>query len=310
MKKYLGIDIGGTNTKFGIVNEAGDILEKVKYSTAELSENGEYPKEFVRVLRLFLEQNQDTEKFVGIGIPGILSKDRKSTLELPNIPSLSYFPLADLLATEFPDHTFLLENDANAAALGEYYFSKDPISDTYIFLTLGTGIGGAAIINKEIFKGGHGNGMEVGHIFASGKKTVENFIGKKGTVALALKYLDKNKEVRSVLREVSKEELNVKHIVKAAKKGDKIALKVYKKFGKVLGSCIVSTIRTLDIHTIIIGGGVSETLEFIEKPMYKVIQNALPPYYTKDLTITLASLANEAGIIGAASLAFAKSTKG
>ncbi len=304
MKKYLGIDIGGTNTKFGIVSESGELLDKVKYSTHELREDGDYTTAFKKVLKEFLDLHTDLEKYVGIGVPGTITKDRKSTIDLPNIPSLSHTNFISILQQEFPEKVFLLENDANAAALGEYYFAGKSLPENFIFITLGTGIGGAAIMDKKIFKGGLGNGMEIGHMFSTSKETVEDLIGKKGIVASTKKYLEKKKDSKSELNDFV--DLTAKDVVKAAKNGDKIAKKVFKKFGKVLGRCIVSSVRVLDVHHIILGGGVADTLKFIKPSMYDVIDKHLPAYYTRNMKIELAELANEAGIIGAAALGFAQ----
>ena len=272
MKKYLGIDIGGTNTKFGIVSEKGELLEKVKFSTHELREDGDYPSAFTKVLKEFLEANTQIEKYIGIGVPGTITKDRMSTVDLPNIPSLSHVNLIEILQKEFPDKVFLLENDANAAALGEYHFAEKKLPDSFIFITLGTGIGGAAILDKKIFTGGLGNGMEVGHMFASAKNSVEDLIGKKGIVASTHKLLNK-KSKDSELRGM--DDFTAKDVVKAAKNGDKIAKKVFKKFGKVLGRCIVSSVRVLDIHHIILGGGVSDTFKLIKPSMFEIIDYIL-----------------------------------
>lgn len=304
MKKYLGIDIGGTNTKLGIVSEDGNLLEKVKYSTHQLRENKDYPTAFTVVLRDFLKDRQDIEPYIGIGVPGTITKDRRSTIDLPNIPSLGHTNLVDILEESFPDKKFLLENDANAAALGELLFSGADLPDSFIFLTLGTGIGGAVIMNREIFKGGNGNAMEVGHMFAGSKRTVEELIGKQGIVEETKKLLRKKKRSSPELNDIG--ELTAKDVVKAALNGDKLAVKVFSKFGKVLGRCIVSNVRVLDIHHIIIGGGVADTFELIKPSMFEVIHENLPPYYTDDLKVELATLANEAGIIGAAALGFAR----
>ena len=98
--------------------------------------------------------------------------------------------------------------------------------------------------------------------------------------------------------------IDAKIIVKEARNGDKVALKTLKMMGSVLGECIVSSVRTLDIHTILIGGGVAKAYNMLEKSMYKTINNYLTPYYLEDFEIKLATLGNDAGMIGAASLCF------
>lgn len=300
MKQFLGIDVGGTNVKFGLVDSKGSLIEKTKFKTAELTATGDFLTAFGDALEEQLERHKNV-KDVGIGIPGLLSKDRKSTVKLQNIPSLDGVSLHEYLNNRFKNQHFHLENDANAALIGEYYFSETPLPENVLMITLGTGVGGAAIIDGKIFKGGEGNGMEIGHIMATHKKTVEQLVGKKGLVKQTQKLL-KKKSGDSILRE--KKHISAKDVEKAAFEGDPIAIKAYKKLGKTLGSCIISSMRILDVNTIILGGGVADTYTFFSKPMYKQINKFIGPYYTDHLNIRMASLANEAGIVGAAALCF------
>jgi len=236
-------------------------------------------------------------------VPGTLSKDRRSLLELPNIPELSGEKIMAKLEEMFPQRQFFIENDANAAALGELYYGAEKLPDNFIFITLGTGVGGGAIIDRKIFKGGDGNGLEIGHIISGNGRTVEMNIGKKGILGLALTALE-GYEGPSILSSFHPSDLDSKKVVKAAHKDDELALEVFKEVGKVLGECIVSLVRILDIKTIIVGGGVSETYEYVAPSMNKILKKFLTPYYLDKLQVRLATLGNEAGIIGAASLCF------
>lgn len=303
MERFLGVDIGGTNTKIGIVTRDGELLEKVKIPTAQLAEGDGYIKNFASELKIFLEQNLDIKK-IGIGIPGLISKDRRSLLKLANIPSLSGAYLLDQLEELLPGYQFALENDANAACLGEHYFSEHDLPDTFLMVTLGTGIGGAAVIDGKLFLGGNGNGVEVGHMLADAESVYEDYISKRAIVAYALEKLKKEKYADSVLSTYKPEELTSKDIEAALKNGDKLARKIYAHFGKWLGRNLVSSMRVLDINTILLGGGVSKTFKYMEKTMMKEITSFLGPYYTDKLVIQKASLKNEAGIIGAATLNF------
>lgn len=300
MERFLGIDVGGTNVKFGVVKADGELLNKVKYPTKELRRNGQFVQHFLEAVDEQLSEHPEIDK-VGIGVPGMLSRDRKVTLEMANIPDLNGVHLYDKLKQAFLHKTFHLENDANAAALGEYYFGKRPLPETYLFITLGTGVGSAAIINKKIFHGGDGNAMEAGHIIAGNGRTVEENIGKVGILEMALAEIKKSKG-KTALAKI--ENLDAKKVVKAARKGDKLAQEIFKEVGGVLGECLVSLIRILDAKTILIGGGVSQTFPLIKESMHESLGKYLTPYYMKDIDIELATLGNEAGIIGAASLCF------
>ncbi|MBT32890.1 MAG: glucokinase [Thalassobius sp.] len=300
MEHFLGVDIGGTNVKIGLVNTEGELLYKEKFPTKEVSANKDFAGNFSRILAAQLKKNPEVKK-VGIGVPGTVSKDRLTMLELPNIPSLNKVPFVKILKEKFPEIIFHTDNDANAAALGEFYFSKRKMPDDFIFITLGTGVGGGAVIDGQIFKGGDGNGMEIGHIIASNGRTIEENIGKKGILGMALTTVEGYKG-KSVLSKMGK--LDPKKVVKAAHKHDKLALEIFVEVGKYLGEAIVSAVRLLDVKTIIIGGGVSDTFEYVQISMNKTLKKYLTPYYLDKMDIRLATLGNNAGIIGAASLCF------
>ncbi len=299
MQHFLGIDIGGTNVKFGIVSEKGELLEKVKHPTKEVNKDGKFMDNFIIHLQEMLGGHPDINK-VGIGVPGTISYDRKSMMELANIPSLDGVNFIDTLEKKFPGKSFHLENDANAAALGEYYFGGPGTPESYMFITLGTGVGGAAILNKQIFKGAGGNAMEIGHILSEQGGTIEDHLGKRGIIKLTKKLILKG----STKTKLKLDNFDAKKVAKYALKGDKVAVKVYKELGRTLGEACVAGIRILDVKTILVGGGVSEVFPLMEKKMYKVIHKYLSENYTEGLEIKVASLKNEAGIIGAASLCF------
>ncbi|AZQ61802.1 ROK family protein [Flammeovirga pectinis] len=297
MKHFLGVDIGGTNVKFGVVDSDGNIIKKKKYPTKEVSEGGDFCGNFSKLLEKRLAKYPNIAS-VGIGIPGTISADGLSTLDLPNVPSLSRQPLVKILKNNFPSLPIAMDNDANAAALGELHFGLDAVPKTYIFITLGTGVGGGCVINGRVFKGGDGNGLEIGHILSSTGKTIEQNIGKAGIIEMATKYIDEGKLSTSLV----KGEFDAKIVATAAHEGDEVALQVFHDMGKYVGELIVSCVRILDIKSILIGGGVSETFDYLKGNMYEVINNFLPEYYTKDLNIQLATLGNNAGILGAASI--------
>lgn len=299
MEKFIGVDIGGTNVKFGVVSSDGVLLSKKKYPTADVvAKTGKFMDGFIACIEEQLAENKKIKK-IGIGVPGLLSKDRSTTQTLQNIPSLNQTNVVEALSKAFPAVEFFLENDANAAALGEFYFSKDKLPQDFAMITLGTGIGGAAIIDGNIFLGGNGNGMEIGHMVRTSSKTFEDLMGKRGIVG-GVDNLLKKSDAKSKLRDLKV--ITAKDVEKAAKKGDEIALKVYAKLGKYLGENIVSLVRVLDVDTIVLGGGVVGTFKFFEDKMHKSIAEFLPTSIVEDLKILPASMANEAGIVGAASL--------
>jgi len=300
MAHFFGIDIGGSNIKIGLVDSESGLSEKVKYPTSELRQKEDFVQGFSDILKKEFENHPEVEE-IGIGVPGTISLDARSTLELPNLGDLGNTNLLERLESNHPGKHFHLDNDAHVAALGEYYFGKEKVPENYIFITLGTGVGGAAIIDHHVFRGGDGNPMELGHIMSQGGKTLETIIGKAGLQKMLNDMLKKNK---SEILGKKVETWDTKQVLSAANEGDKVALKIFKRIGVLLGEALVSTIRLLDIKTIIVGGGISQSYSYVIGPMEKVLMKNLTPYYTSQLEIKKATLANEAGIVGAASLCF------
>lgn len=300
MQKFLGIDVGGTNIKCGIVNSGGEILHLVKFPTIEFRKLPSFTVGFIKLVKDLLLEFPEVQH-VGIGLPGTLNKERTHALEVPNIPELNNVHLQEHLETEFPNHSFVLENDANAAALGEYHFAKEAMPEDYIFVTLGTGVGGAAIIDRQIFKGGDGNSMEIGHMMSEGGKRLEELIGKKGMYTMVHQRLGIFKEKTRLYGE---EIINTRLMIESAMLGDPLVLEVFDRMGYLLGEALVSIVRVLDTKNIIVGGGISASFDFMGAKMEEVLRKNLTPYYTEGLVLKKASLGNEAGILGAASLCF------
>jgi len=294
----MGIDMGGTNVKIGIVDRKGGMESKIKYATADLKDSNNFVRGYLDILAKEFEKHPEVKE-IGMGIPGMISADRSTCLEIAAIPMLDGVELKKHLLDRFPDKEFYLENDANVAALGEYYFSGTKIPENYLFVTLGTGVGSAAIINKKIFIGGDGNGMELGHILSKNGRELEENIGKKGIMKRAEKLASNKK---TSLRQYKV--YDPKTIVKEALNGDKVSIKIFREVGELLGEGLVATIRLLDIKTILIGGGLAAGFDLIKDKLQETLEFNLTPYYTRDLYIKPAELGNDAGIIGAASLCF------
>jgi glucokinase len=299
--EYLGIDVGGTNVKMGEVDaETGKLSNFYSHDTASWRESGRFVERLGDAIKIQLVENKNIKR-IGIGVPGTISRDRTTLLEITAIPEIDGTPLVPELNKRFPDHEFFLENDANAAALGEFYFGEEKIDENYIFITLGTGVGGAAVINKKIFVGGDGNAMEPGHVPSRNGKVLERNIGKKELLDLA-NQMRKNFKGRTSLPDDGS--ISTTGLVAAAAEGDELALLIFEEVGAMLGEALVSLIRILDIKLILIGGGLSASFDYIMPSVHKQLNYWLTPYYLKPLVIKRATLGNDAGLLGAASLCF------
>ncbi len=297
---YLGIDVGGTNVKMGIVDaETGVISNFQSHDTLRWRESKHFVDRLADAIDLQLIQHKEVHK-VGIGVPGTLSRNRRTLLEITAIPETNGTHLIDILEERFPGVAFFLENDANAAALGEFYFGQN-VPEDYIFITLGTGVGGAAIINKKIFLGGNGNAMEPGHLPSKNGKVLERNIGKKELLDMA-----NNMRAAWTGKTILPNDgsISTTGLIVAAEDGDALALEILNEMGSMLGDNLVALIRILDINTILIGGGLSAAFEFILPAIHRQLKYWLTPAYLKDLQILKATLGNDAGLLGAASLCF------
>lgn len=301
MEQYLGIDVGGTNVKMGIVDATdGRISNFYSHDTASWRSSGHFIERLGDAIALQLVEYPEVKR-VGIGVPGLTTRDRTTLIEITAIPEIDGIAIVPDLKLRFPEHDFYLENDANAAALGEYYFGEDKLPEDYIFVTLGTGIGGAAIIDKKVFKGGGGNAMEPGHVPSKNGKVLERNIGKKELLDLAITM---RTSYTGQTQLPSDGTISTTGLVAAASKGDELAMQVFQEMGYLLGEGLVSMIRILDITTILIGGGISASFEYILPAINERFEYWLTPYYLKTITIKRATLANDAGLLGAASLCF------
>ncbi len=300
MAIFTGIDIGGSSIKFGLVESDGKLLEKKKVPVKELRASGVLTDNVVQAITTWLTDHPAIQQ-VGIGVPGMISNDRRTLVELANMPELNGMPMVELLETANQGVEFYLENDANAAALGEYYFSGQTMPENFLLVTLGTGVGSGLIINHQIFKGADGNGLELGHIVAGNGKSIEQNIGKAGFYAKA-KELIKEHKGKTLLSKIEKIDDDI--LLEAARDDDPVALKAFAYYGKYLGEALATAAYILDVKTFVIGGGVAKAYPFMQENVLKSMHKFLTPYYLDKLDIRLAVLRNNAGIMGAAALCF------
>src|SRR5690606_29246527 len=181
---FMGVDVGGTHLKIGLVDRGGEILFFEKEDTKGYREHAKgFNQCFIEVMGGYLSKFPEVQK-VGLGLPGLISKDRTTTLEIPAIPELNGFPLKKRLQDAYPGKIFYLDNDACAAALGELKFGSSNPSEDFLFITMGTGIGSALVDDGKIFKGARGNGLEMGHMLSRGNARLETLIGRNGILKI------------------------------------------------------------------------------------------------------------------------------
>ncbi|MEB2784064.1 ROK family protein [Algoriphagus persicinus] len=298
---FLGVDVGGTHLKIGLVDREGHILDFVKEDTTSYRDHSEgFGPAFIAGLEKYFIKYPQVRN-VGIGLPGMISKDRTTALEIPAIPTLNGFNLKGNLEAKYPKYEFSLENDAAAAAIGEFYFGKDDPAQNFLFITMGTGIGSALVLDGKVFKGSRGNAMEMGHMLSKGAARLETLIGRQGILNITSRLIDAYPEKAGVLVGA---ELGTHLLVDTAKAGNPVSLMVFEEVARILGEAIVSAIRILDVTDVYFGGGISAGLEFMMPTLDRTIKQYLTQYYGKDLILKKATLENNAGTLGAAALCF------
>ena len=294
----LGIDVGGTSVKFGLVTPEGEIQNATRFMTADWVNGIGFVESMKKEIGEYLKK-YPIVKGVGIGWPGLVSLDRTKVILLPNIPSMVNVPIVEILRSEFPQIHFKIENDAKCAALGEFYFGENKRMQTFILLALGTGVGSGVMMSGKLFIGGRGNGTEVGHMLTTRGKSLENQVGINHLIAYTKEQLAKDGGKSSLHAEA---ELSPKVIADHAAKGDALALAVWADIGTIIGESLVNIVRVMDLNNILLGGGISGAFDYFVPNLKKAMLQHLPTYYTDDMYIGKATLENDAGLLGAAGL--------
>ncbi len=314
MKYYLGIDLGGTNIAVGVVDEKFNIVGRATRKTAVPRSADSIADDMAGACFDAIKDAGLTASHItacGIGAPGAVDTKKGEVAVSENL-GFSHTPLVKMLK-ERVGKEFYIENDANAAAYGEFLAGAGKGTKNFIAITLGTGIGGGIIADGKIFTGGNFGGAELGHIVICTDGNYCN-CGRYGcfeTYASATALIKSTKEAMQnnkdslmwSLCDGDINKVNGKTPFTAAEKGDIAAQKVIKNYVKYLASGVTSIINIFQPEVLCIGGGVSAQKENLIKPVRDIVyaenytRNVLP-----NPKITVATLGNDAGIIGAAML--------
>lgn len=313
-KKYaVGVDLGGTSIKVGIVSKEGKIVAKTAVET--LADLG--PKTVVAQIKkginnIYKEYRKEIEG-IGIGSPGIVSIEKGTVEHPPNLNNWKKVPLGDLIEDEFKVKV-TVENDANAAAIGELIFGAGRRLNDFIMVTLGTGVGGGIIIDRKIYRGEIGAAGELGHLSiefdgpqcnCGNRGCVETYVGNSYLVDRVVKEIEGKKDSKIFeLLNNNLDYLTPKIIHDAALAGDEFAKKVIIDTGRYLGYGLSSVINVLDISRVIVGGGVAGFGQLLFDSIGNTIKERTLKSLQGRVKILPARLKNEAGIKGASSLVF------
>ena len=302
---YIGIDIGGMSIKAGVVNENGDILAKHAVPTPK-NDNDAFLNAMLESIDKALEEaniQKSDIKAVGIGNPGVVDRDKGILSEATNI-GFSNVPAREFLHKHLGDIPVLVENDANCAALGEYY--KAESSRNFIFITLGTGIGGGIIINGKLYLGANGAAGELGHIVThtNGRPCACGRRGCWETYASVTGLIETTKEHRDEIKSLSpNEEISGRTVFDLARKGDKDAERIRDMWIEELAIGIVDMVNIFQPDQILIGGAISKEGDTILLPVIDYVnKNSFCSEILSKPKIEMSKIGGDAGIIGAALL--------
>lgn len=318
MKYYVGIDLGGTNIVAGVVDENYNIISKASTKTNCPRPEKEIANDMAK-MALQAVKNANLEisniEWIGIGTPGIANSatgiiERANNLGFVNTPMVKYIK-------ETIDKPVFIENDANAAAYGEFVAGAAKEARNAICVTLGTGVGAGIIIDGKIYSGSNYAGAEIGHTVievdgaecSCGRKgCFEAYSSATGLIRMSKEAMEKNPD--SIMNKMAQEKggkITARTSFDAMRAGDKSAKEVVDKYIKYLAAGITNTINIFQPDILCIGGGVCNEGDPLLLPVKALVENEdFAKNSEKRTEIVIAKLGNDAGIIGAAFLGNAK----
>lgn len=305
-------DLGGTHLRVAAVDRNGEVY----YRQMQPTPKAEKPNEIVRALidAVHEAESKTAEQgglisAVSLAVPGTVNVAAGVVVKAPNVPCLDGFRLSAALESEL-EWPVILENDANAAAIGEMWQGAGRGHRTLICVTLGTGVGGGIILDGKLWRGADGSAGELGHIGVDPFAGVACTCGSRGCLevyASATAIVRMTREARprypnSILHNT--EDLTSQKIYQAGREGDELAIEVFRRMGVYLGIGLASLVNILNPEIVVIGGGLSNGWDLFEKHMHQQVLERAFPIPARRVKIVRAQCGDDAGLLGAARLAF------
>ena len=302
----FAVDLGGTHLRVALVDDTGRILKQIKQETPK----GDAAECVIAAL-VAAARNWDSYKeavvAASIMVPGAVDRDKAVVLQAPNLPSLINFALKAELQKRLGWPVFL-ENDANAAAVGEMWLGAARGCRDVVSVTLGTGVGGGVILDGKLWRGSHGSAGEIGHT------TVDPFSGLKckcGNTGCLELFASATAIVRMTRESLSSfpqsrlqsEGLTAEKVYEAGGDGDELALAVFRRFGMYLGIGLANVINFIDPQIIVIAGGAVNGWELFADEMYRQVEERAFRTTAQQVKIARAKCGDNAGLLGATRLA-------
>ena len=298
-------DLGGTHLRAATVDRRGHIHSRFKQITPQVADANAIVDAIVKAVH---ECDTADISAVSLVVPGTVKVEEGAVVKAPNLPCLDGFRLGDALSSRL-DLPAILENDANAAAVGEMWQGAAVGCKTIICLTLGTGVGGGIILDGNLWRGVDGAAAEIGHMCVDPFGGVACTCGSRGCLevfasATAIVRMTREASPRypdSILQ--GREDRTAKMIFEAGKAGDELALEIFRRMGMYLGIGLANLINILNPEMIVIGGGVMNAWDLFEKHMHQQVEERAFPSLAARVKIVRAKCGDDAGLLGAARLA-------
>lgn len=311
----IGIDLGGTSAKLSLVKKTGEVIEKWCIPTNTANAGSKIIPDIVQSLKQQINElgiNYSDIIGIGMGSPGAINREKGTVSGAYNLNWIEEQPVKSIFEASF-GLPFFIDNDANVAALGEKWLGSGDNLEDVIFITLGTGVGGGVIVTNQLVTGYHGCAGEIGHLHVSDNPIFQCTCGNQGcleSVASATgiihlsKYLTAHFMEHSHLKELILEqnEITVKEVFDAAKAQDPFGLVILEVFAGYIGLACSHIANLLDPDKIIIGGGIAAAGNILLSAIFEAYNKYTFPKARDKNLLALASLGNDAGVLGAAYL--------
>ena len=310
----LGIDIGGTNTVFGIVDARGQVLASDSIKTRKHTNFDDYVEELRKGVETLLQKYEASDKIQGIGIGA--PNANYYTGEIQNPPNLPWegpiIPLAEKVSKAFGGIPVAITNDANAAALGEMTYGAARGMKDFIMITLGTGVGSGIVVNGQLVYGHDGFAGDLGHLIVKRNNgrmcgcgrtgCLEAYCSATGVARTAREFLEVRTEP-STLRDLQIEDITSKDVYDAAIAGDKMAQEIFTYTGTILGEAFADMVSFTSPQAIILFGGLAKSGDLLMKPIQEAFDKSVMPIFRNKTKIILSELKeSDAAVLGASAL--------
>lgn len=309
----IGIDLGGTFIKGAVVNREGRVLARLKRPTEASLGKKQVVSNILSMIRTF-EANSLSRggiSAVGIGIPGVINFSQGVIFTSPNLPGWKNMPIRRMLSqgVEIPVY---LENDANAAALGEKWRGAAKDAQDFCFITLGTGVGGGLVLDGKLWRGADGMAGEVGHMTidpggprcgCGNRGCLEMYASAKALQRMVCQARSSGRKSR-FFRGFRDQEISGEVIHRAAKAGDRISKEAFARMGSALGIGIASLVNLLNLEKVVLGGGLSAAWNFFVPALREEVKGRAFAVPARRVRIVRATAGEDAGVLGAAYIAW------